>query len=166
MPTLTCVCCAAVPHYLINTCDPADTPHKFRALHFYYHAHAAVSDIVSRGKVPIVVGPNAHWLELFMRMRGIPELQKVESQNFMEDDDEDDDDVTDFTQASASEAFDSGQETDDEPDDLPEGFDDTPFELETTWSALTQYDFRAFCITHPRIAAYRRTDVRIERMVR
>jgi tRNA dimethylallyltransferase len=54
----------AVPHHLLDVFDIQDT---FSAGDFVYLATQALDDIVSRGKMPIVVGGTAFYLQMLMR---------------------------------------------------------------------------------------------------
>ena len=54
---------AGIPHHLLDIVDPKD---DFRAVDFYDQAHAAARDILSRGKLPIIVGGTGFYLRMFM----------------------------------------------------------------------------------------------------
>lgn len=54
---------AGIPHHLIDVLDPHE---DFSAGHFHDLAHEAVNDILSRGRLPIVVGGTGFYLRMFM----------------------------------------------------------------------------------------------------
>ncbi|AID37690.1 tRNA (adenosine(37)-N6)-dimethylallyltransferase MiaA [Chlamydia muridarum str. Nigg] len=53
----------AVPHHLIDICHVQET---FNAVDFYYHAIQACQDILSRNKVPILVGGTGFYFHTFL----------------------------------------------------------------------------------------------------
>lgn len=57
---------AEVPHHLIDICEPTD---KFSAADFTAAANDAVSDILSRGKTPVLCGGTGLYLDSFLRRR-------------------------------------------------------------------------------------------------
>lgn len=52
-----------LPHHLINICNPNEA---FGAGEFVRHANNAIADIVSRGKIPVMVGGTAFYIKNFM----------------------------------------------------------------------------------------------------
>lgn len=54
---------AGIPHHLLDILDPAE---DFSAGDFHDRAHAATRDILSRGKLPIVVGGTGFYLRMFI----------------------------------------------------------------------------------------------------
>ena len=54
---------AGIPHHLIDILDPHE---EFSAGDFHDRAHAAVTDILSRNKLPIVVGGTGFYLRMFI----------------------------------------------------------------------------------------------------
>lgn len=59
-------CAAGIPHHLIDILDPLDPTAEYSAGDFHDAAHEAVSDILSRGATPIVVGGTGFYLRTFM----------------------------------------------------------------------------------------------------
>lgn len=57
---------AAVPHHLLDLCDPRET---YSASEFAAHAHALVAQIRGRGRVPILVGGTGLYLRAFLKGR-------------------------------------------------------------------------------------------------
>ncbi|MBQ8498587.1 tRNA (adenosine(37)-N6)-dimethylallyltransferase MiaA [Chlamydia sp.] len=53
----------AVPHHLIDVCHVQES---FNAVDFYYHAIQACQDILSRNKVPILVGGTGFYFHTFL----------------------------------------------------------------------------------------------------
>ena len=54
---------AGIPHHLLDILDPSE---DFSAGDFHDRAHAAARDILSRGKLPIVVGGTGFYLRMFI----------------------------------------------------------------------------------------------------
>jgi len=54
---------AKIPHHLIDVCDVTEV---FHVVQFYEHAKAACSDILLRGKVPIVVGGTGFYIHALL----------------------------------------------------------------------------------------------------
>ncbi len=57
---------AGIPHWLIDIADPTD-PHGYSCADYVRDARAAVSDILARGKVPILCGGTGLYLDAFLR---------------------------------------------------------------------------------------------------
>ena len=55
---------AAVPHHLVDICDPTET---FSAHEFARRAHGAVDAIAGRGRLPILVGGTGLYLRAFLK---------------------------------------------------------------------------------------------------
>lgn len=53
----------AIPHHLIDICHVQD---PFNAVDFYYHAIQACQDVLSRNKVPILVGGTGFYFHTFL----------------------------------------------------------------------------------------------------
>ncbi|GAB5365370.1 hypothetical protein AAMO2058_001052000 [Amorphochlora amoebiformis] len=51
---------AEIPHHLVNSRDPAE---EYNAAIFAVEAHEAISDVLSRGRLPIVVGGTGFYIE-------------------------------------------------------------------------------------------------------
>lgn len=59
--------CSGVSHHLIDVLDPFDTSAEYSAGEFHDAAHAAVADVVSRGRTPLVIGGTGFYLRTFMK---------------------------------------------------------------------------------------------------
>ncbi|CAM9222932.1 unnamed protein product [Chrysoparadoxa australica] len=62
---------AAVPHHLIDICDPTE---EYTAGEFVRHAKAAIDDIHSRGLLPVVVGGTMMYVQWLVG--GVPDAPK------------------------------------------------------------------------------------------
>ncbi|HEX7724654.1 MAG TPA: tRNA (adenosine(37)-N6)-dimethylallyltransferase MiaA [Candidatus Paceibacterota bacterium] len=71
-----------VPHYCLDIADPKD---RFTAMHWKQAAEAAVSDIISRGKLPIICGGTGFYISSLIDDLGFPEVEAdAEEQNKLE----------------------------------------------------------------------------------
>ena len=57
-----------IPHYCIDIADPED---EYAVTEYVQVAQAAIADIVSRGKVPIVVGGTGFYIDVLLGRRGV-----------------------------------------------------------------------------------------------
>lgn len=58
--------CAGIPHHLIDILDPFDITAEYSAGQFHDAAHAAVAEVLSRGRTPLVIGGTGFYLRTFM----------------------------------------------------------------------------------------------------
>jgi tRNA dimethylallyltransferase len=58
-----------IPHHLLDLVSPNES---FSAYQFWEHAHQATNDILSRGKVPIVVGGSGFYLNWYLHKKARP----------------------------------------------------------------------------------------------
>jgi hypothetical protein len=57
---------AGIPHHLIDVLDPFGSAAEYSAGEFHDAAHAAVADVLSRARTPLVIGGTGFYLRTFM----------------------------------------------------------------------------------------------------
>lgn len=62
-----------VPHYLLDVADPKDV---FTVTDFQHEAYRAIDDILSRGKVPIIAGGTAFYIQSIVDGLVFPEIKE------------------------------------------------------------------------------------------
>lgn len=76
---------ARTPHHLVDICDTHDI---FNCADFVHHANKVISEIIERGRVPVVVGGSTMWIQWLVH--GIPDAPKAslevadKAKNFLE----------------------------------------------------------------------------------
>ena len=60
-----------IPHHLLDVADPND---DYNISHFLRDACAALGDIASRGKLPIVCGGTGFWIQALVEHQNIPDI--------------------------------------------------------------------------------------------
>ena len=60
-----------VPHHLLDVADPND---DYNISHFLRDARAAIGDIASRGKLPIVCGGTGFWIQALVEHQTLPNI--------------------------------------------------------------------------------------------
>ncbi|MGH2543612.1 MAG: tRNA (adenosine(37)-N6)-dimethylallyltransferase MiaA [Ardenticatenaceae bacterium] len=67
---------AAVPHHLLDICDPANT---LTLAEFQERAYAAIAEITARGKIPLLVGGTGLYVRAVVEGYGIPRVSPDEA---------------------------------------------------------------------------------------
>lgn len=62
---------AEIPHHLLDVADPND---DYNISHFLRDARAALRDIASRGKLPIICGGTSFWIQALIENQDIPSV--------------------------------------------------------------------------------------------
>lgn len=62
---------AQVRHWLLDVADPND---DYNVSHFVKDAQAAIKDIASRGKLPIMCGGTGFWIQALIENQGLPNV--------------------------------------------------------------------------------------------
>lgn len=60
-----------IPHHLLDVADPND---DYNISHFLRDARAAIGDIASRGKLPIVCGGTGFWIQALVEHQTLPNI--------------------------------------------------------------------------------------------
>ena len=60
-----------IPHHLLDVADPND---NYNISHFLRDARAAIGDIASRGKLPIVCGGTGFWIQTLVENQALPNV--------------------------------------------------------------------------------------------